>query len=66
MTVRPKLDEETVERLNKRVDKLVRVDAETVAIDDKVNIVLDELGAAGQEAPFAGDSGVDPNGGGLR
>lgn len=66
MTVRPHLDEETVERLDDRVDEHLRVDSETVSIDTKVNVLLDELDAAAQEVRFAGDSDVDPNRGGVR
>jgi len=43
MTVRPNLDEETVERMNEKLQDVIRVNPERVGMDEKINVLLDEL-----------------------
>lgn len=41
MTVRPELEEETVERLNEMVDDAMHGDPEEVSVDTKLTMLLD-------------------------
>jgi len=43
MAVRPNLSEETVERMDEKLGDVIRVDPEKVGMDDKINVLLDEL-----------------------
>jgi len=43
MTVRPNLSEETVERMDEKLRDVIRVEPEKVGMDDKINVLLDEL-----------------------
>lgn len=43
MPVRPNLDPETVEELNEKVQDVVRVDAESVSVDERIKILLGEM-----------------------
>lgn len=43
MSVRPTVDEATVERVNSQLGGVLRVDPENVGLDKKINVLLDEL-----------------------
>jgi hypothetical protein len=43
MTVRPNINEETVEEVNEKLRDVMRVDPETVGLDEKIRVLLHEL-----------------------
>ena len=43
MAVRPQIDDETVERITRKADDLMRVSAESAGVDARINVILDEL-----------------------
>jgi len=43
MPTRPNLEDSTVERINEKLDDVIRVDPEKVGFDQKLNVLLDEL-----------------------
>ena len=45
MTVRARIDEETVERLNDELENTMAVEPEAVGVDKKINVLIDELGS---------------------
>ena len=42
MTVRPLIEEETVERLNEKLDDVMAVDPESVGLDKKIGILIND------------------------
>jgi len=45
MTVRARIDDETVERLNEELENTMAIEPEAVGIDKKINVLIDELGS---------------------
>jgi hypothetical protein len=43
MTVRPVIEEDTVERVNEKLGDVMAVDPEDVGLGKKINILVDEL-----------------------
>jgi len=43
MTLRPRIEEETVERVNEELEDAMAIDPEKVGLDEKINVALDEL-----------------------
>jgi uncharacterized ferredoxin-like protein len=42
MPIRPPIEEETVERLNKVIDGSMAVDPESVGVDKRLNVLIDQ------------------------
>jgi hypothetical protein len=43
MGIRPPIEDETVDRLNEKLESVMRVDPAEVGTDKKLNVLLDEL-----------------------
>lgn len=55
MTVRPNINEETVEEVNEKLRDVMRVDPETVGLDEKIRVLLHELEELTEEAEKVDD-----------
>lgn len=49
MPVRPAIEEETVERINEALESRMTVSPESVSIDERIKVVLDEWAADRQD-----------------
>ena len=43
MTVRPQIDDETVERVNEKLADVMRIDPKQAGMDTKINVLLEEV-----------------------
>jgi len=43
MTVRPAIEKETMEKVNEAIEDRMAVSPESVSIDDRLNVLVDEL-----------------------
>jgi len=49
MTVETSVEEKTIEQINEMLDDVMRVDPENVALDQKLNILIEELEQTNEE-----------------
>ena len=62
MTIRPIIEEETVEKLNEELQDVMAVEPESVGLNKKIEILLDEYKTARTDLrreQFANNSGSD-------